>query len=364
MAESNGEKTEKPTGKRLEEASRLGQFARTPEVNTVMALVAAVLGMKWFGSQVWSLLMGSMTDSLTHLGGGLPTELSIASQFIEWLLQLARISGSIVALALVAAAVSGLSQSRFRISTGALGVKWERLDPMEGIGRLFKPASFVRAITNLVKLTVILAVSATLIWRLFNDPVFLSNTGLGELLGFMADAMDSLLWRLILGILIVAGADYSYQIWNTQQEMMMTRQEVKEESKASEGDPHFKGELKKRRMQSRKSWRMTIPTADVVITNPTHLAIALKYDFKSGSAPVVVAKGSGTNALRIRELAREFQVPIIENKPVARILFQSCDEGQAVDPRLYQAVAEILAIVYRTNRYRYYVQGNRIPYGR
>jgi flagellar biosynthesis protein FlhB len=98
VAESNGEKTEKPTGKRLEEASRLGQFARTPEVNTVMALVAAVLGMKWFGSQVWSLLMGSMTDSLSHLGGGLPTELSIASQFIEWLLQLARISGSIVLL--------------------------------------------------------------------------------------------------------------------------------------------------------------------------------------------------------------------------------------------------------------------------
>jgi flagellar biosynthetic protein FlhB len=172
-------------------------------------------------------------------------------------------------------------------------------------------------------------------------------------------------WKSAVSVLttvaLIAGADYGYQFWKHQKDMMMTKEEVKEESKSSEGNPLVKGELRKRRIAIlRQNWIREIPKADVVVTNPTHLAVALRYDRKTMRAPRIVAKGARLNALRIREIAEQFQIPIVENKPVAQLLFKHCKVGQEVPPQVYTAVAEILAYVYRVNRFRYHLQGQQI----
>ena len=358
MPEDRDSRTEKPTAKRLEEALQRGQFARSPEINTVFAILSAFLALKWLGGGIWSSLVLTFQDLLTRVSPDRVTPQGVLSGMGNGALILMGLVAGPILCAVVGAVVAGGIQSRFGIATEALQLKWERLDPIEGFRNLFQTGLMVRTGVKLLNLGVILAVGGSLVWELVNHPVFLADSGLQELLGFMAHSVDSLLARLLVALALIMAADYGYQIWKTSQDLMMTKQEVKEEMRSAEGDQESKSRRKAFRRKMRLSWRVTVPTADVVVTNPTHLAIALKFDSSVDRAPRVVAKGKGFNALRIREIAKESQVPIVENKPVARLLFQLCEEGQAIDVRLYQAVAEILAFVYRTNQYRYY-QGLR-----
>jgi flagellar biosynthetic protein FlhB len=158
-----------------------------------------------------------------------------------------------------------------------------------------------------------------------------------------------------MALLVLAAIDYGYQVWRNTQDMMMTKEEVKEESKSSEGNPQIKAQQRrKRRANTKRKMLLEVPNADVVLVNPTHLAIALRYDRKTMKAPRIVAKGSRLNALRIKEIARQHQVPIIENKPLARLMFKYGRVGGEIPAQLYAAVAEVLAWVYRVNAYRYY----------
>jgi len=160
---------------------------------------------------------------------------------------------------------------------------------------------------------------------------------------------------------VIAAADYAYQQWKTEEDSKMTKQEVKDENKQVDGNQQVKGEQRRRRRQMlMETLNTEVPQADVIVTNPTHLAIALKYDREAMGAPRVVAKGARYNALRIREIARKHEVPMVENKPVARLLFKNCKVGQEIIPDLYAAVAEILAYVYRTHRYKYYTRGQKV----
>jgi flagellar biosynthetic protein FlhB len=162
-----------------------------------------------------------------------------------------------------------------------------------------------------------------------------------------------------LGLLVIAAADYGYQFWRTNQDLMMTKQELKDELKNSEVNQRVKAARRKRRMITKAQALSEVPTADVVVTNPTHIAVALRYDRKTMRAPRVVAKGIRLNAQRIREIAQQHQVPIMENKPLARMLFKHGRVGGEIPAELYAAVAEILAWVYRVNRYRYYTEQNQ-----
>jgi flagellar biosynthetic protein FlhB len=166
--------------------------------------------------------------------------------------------------------------------------------------------------------------------------------------------------RVGIGLVIIAGADYGYQFWRTNRDLMMTREELKEELKNSEVNQRVKMARRKRRAISKAQALAEIPNADVVVTNPTHIAIALRYDRKTMRAPKVVAKGIRLNAEKIREIARQHQVPIIENKPLARMLFKHGKVGGEIPAQLYAAVAEILAWVYKVNRYRYYAEQNQV----
>jgi flagellar biosynthetic protein FlhB len=171
----------------------------------------------------------------------------------------------------------------------------------------------------------------------------------------MAESSFKIVLRVAMALLVLAAIDYGYQVWRNTQDMMMTKEEVKEESKSSEGNPQIKAQQRrKRRANTKRKMLLEVPNADVVLVNPTHIAIALRYDRKTMKAPRIVAKGSRLNALRIKEIARQHQVPIIENKPLARLMFKYGRVGGEIPAQLYAAVAEVLAWVYRVNAYRYY----------
>ena len=363
MADDPESKTEQATPKRLQESLSKGQFARSAEINTLFSILTTLFILKWIGPNLWSELTFQFQGLLGSLRPDLPTANSIVAGAYSSALRLAGFIMAPLGLAIVSGIIASGVQSRFHFTPEALSFNWGRLNPLEGFQQLFKPGMLVRTGGKMLNLALILWVASTLVWDLVNHPVFLTDSSLEELLRFMGDSVEKLLGRLLFGLALIVAGDYGYQLWKTSRELKMSKQEVKEESRASEGDPESKARMKKVMRKMRLNWMKTVPTADVVVTNPTHLSVALKFDANVDKAPRVVAKGQGFNALRIREIAREHQVPLVENKPVARLLFQICEEGDDIDPRVYQAVAEILAFVYRTNRYRYYLGKNASPNG-
>jgi flagellar biosynthetic protein FlhB len=252
-------------------------------------------------------------------------------------------------------------QSRFRTASEALAIQWERLNPASGFKRIFSMTSSVNAGIGLLKISAILALTWGVIQGVLSDPIFSSTVDLNRIGEFMAGSASKIVMRVLFSLCVIAALDYGYQFWKHHRDMMMTREEIKEEARNSEGNPQVRAQQRRRRTaMSKRKMLLEVPNADVVVTNPTHLAIALRYDRRTMRAPKIVAKGSRLNALRIREIAREHQVPILENKPLARLMFKHGHVGREIPAQLYVAVAEVLAWVYRVNPYRYYREQNSV----
>jgi flagellar biosynthetic protein FlhB len=354
-----GEKTEQATPRRLEEAWKKGQFARSSEIQTVFVLFGAILALVFTGPEIWRTLSNLMASNLGHLHDTPLKTDGLQRFFIDALL----VGGACVWPVLAATVVGGLlacgMQSRFRSAPDAHEANWDRVNPGNGFRRLFSWRAVAPAGIALVKLALILALSYHVIAAIVQDPIFYSAVDVPRIGTFLAGASMKLILRLGFALMVLAAIDYGYQLWRTNQDLMMTREEVKEEVKNQEGDPKLKARLRSRRRQiTQRRMLADVPRADVVVTNPTHLAIALRYDRKTMQAPRIVAKGSRLNALRIREIAQQHQVPILENKPLARMMFKYGRVGGEIPAQLYVAVAEILAYVYRTNAYRYYREQN------
>jgi flagellar biosynthetic protein FlhB len=261
---------------------------------------------------------------------------------------------------MVGGLLAGVIQNRFNTSSEALRVNWDRLNPVNGFERVFSMRQAMPTLLAIIKLTAILGLSYGTIQSIISDPIFYTAVGVERIAGFLAESVLKIFARLLFILGVIAASDYGYQWWRTHQDLMMTKEEVKEESKSSEGNPEMKAAQRRNRKRiSQRKMLADIPTADVVITNPTHIAIALKYDQKKMKAPIIVAKGIRLNAMKIREIAQQHQVPILENKPLARMMFKHGKVGGEIPAQLYVAVAEILAWVYRMNRYRYYAQENQ-----
>lgn len=356
MAETdNDQKTEQPTEKRLQEATDKGQFAKSHELTVVFTIGAALAALAFtldqsardvaeFSISLFSnfpiravdrdtvpLLVGEMV--LTVGGVLLPVLLACAG----------------------AAMFAGGLQSGFRLSPKAISFKFDQLNPVNGFGRIFSKAALVRSGLDVLK---VIAIGYALYLGargLMEDPLFTAPVEAAYLGTFLREASSAFFTRLLLSLGVIAALSYGWEKFKTGRDMMMTRQEVKDEHKNSEGDPRLKGAM--RRMARRllqKQMLDAVPTADVVVTNPTHFAIALKYERGVDQAPVILAKGENRFAQRIKALAAEHGVPTVENKPVARLLFALGQVGETIPPQLFQAVAEILAVVYRTHRYYFH----------
>ncbi len=359
MSESVGEKTEQPTQKKLEEALKHGQIARSPEVQTAFVLLAGLAALSFAGREMWQQLVGTMMLSLGHLHDTPVTANSLQGYGISGCLVLLRIAGPIVLATMLGGILAGTMQNRFNTASEALTPDWNRLNPMEGLQRIFSTKMVVPTAIAGAKLLFIFALSYNEIQSILTDPIFTSSVSVGRLAEFLAQTCLRICFRVTMVLAGLAAADYGYQFWKTAQDLKMTKEEVKEDSKNTEGNQQIKQARRRRRSISKAKSLAEVPKADVIVTNPTRIAIALRYDRKTMRAPKIVAKGIRLNAKKIRELAQLHQVPIIENKPLARMLFKHGKVGNEVPAQLYAAVAEVLAWVYRVNRYRYYAEQNQ-----
>lgn len=360
MSESAGEKTEQATPKRLQEALERGQLPRSAEVQTVFVLIAGLAALHVTGPDIWRQLSGFIFATLGHLHDTPITEERLPALAVQSALLIAACVAPIAFACMGAGLLAGGIQSRFSTASEALELKWEKLNPISGFQRIFSPKAAVPALLSISKLTVIIALCYGKVKDVFNDPIFHTSVDVAGIAGFLAKASMGIAIQIVTALVVIAALDYGYQFWRTTRDLMMTKEEVKDEFKNQEGDPKMKSRMRRRRpAKTQRQMLADVPQADVIVTNPTHIAIALKYDKKTMKAPRIIAKGIRLNAQRIREIAQQHQVPIIENIPVARLMFKYGKVGGEIPAQLYSAVAEILAWVYRVNRYRYYAEQNQ-----
>jgi len=363
MAEQDkDQKTEAPTAKRLTEALERGQVARAPELQTLFTL-AAVLAVLGFTARAAARRLSEYAISIFSTYPRLSVHKeALAGEFAKVLVMSAPILLPILAACAAAALFVGGVQSGFNLATKAIGFHWERLDPRAGFARHFSKDVFPRFGLDVLK---VVAIGATLYLgarNLLRDPLFTSPIETAYLGTFLNRATMEFFGRMLMAMTVVAGLSYAHQRFKTMKDLRMTRQEVKDEMRNVEIDAKIKAaqrRLGRRLMQ--KQMLAAVATADVVVTNPTHYAVALKYERGKDAAPVILAKGENRFALRLRAIAEENGVPTVENKTVARLLFALGRVGQVIPPELYQATAEILALVYRTHRYYFHrLRGRRL----
>ncbi|HWQ93274.1 MAG TPA: EscU/YscU/HrcU family type III secretion system export apparatus switch protein [Clostridia bacterium] len=359
MSEHHGEKTEQPTQRRLEEALKKGQIARSTEVQTVFVLMSGLAALAFAGQEIWRTLATATVASLGHLHNATLTRDALPRYAVSGALLFLKCAGPVVLATVVGGLLAGAIQNRFNTASEALTPDWTRVNPVQGFKKMFSGRMWIPTGMSVLKLLFILALTYSEIRHILNDPIFTTAVSVPRMAGFLAEAWMRIFLRIGLGLLVLAAGDYGYQWWRTRHDLMMTREELKEESKSSEGNPQIKAARRRRRAMSKAKMLAEVPKADVVVTNPTRIAVALRYDRKTMRAPKVIAKGIRLNAASIREVAQKHQVPIIENKPLARMLFKHGRIGGEVPAQLYAAVAEVLAWVYRVNRYRYYTESNQ-----
>jgi len=355
--QTSADKSEKPTPRRLEEAAKRGQVATSAEVQTVFVLISGLLALTFFGREVWLTLELTVAQCLGHLHD-IPLSVGMMQGYaVGAALLFAKIVAPIVTAVLLAALLAGGLQSRFNTASEALTPNWERLNPAAGFGRIFSMRSAAPTALALTKLALIVTLTYSAVKEVLSDPIFYTSVNAARIAEFLAGSTFKICLRVGAAMALIAMADYGYQFWQTNRDLMMTKEELKEELKHTEGNPQIKSRQRRRRSAiTLRRQLLEVPKADVVVTNPTHYAVALRYDRKTMRAPKIVARGIRQNALRIREVAAQHQVPIVENKSLARLMYRYGRVGAEIPAELYAAVAEVLAWVYRTNRYRYYAE--------
>jgi flagellar biosynthetic protein FlhB len=339
-------RTEQATPRRRQQAREKGQVLRSRDLVSTLTLLAVVFVLAWspgiwisrwhgyFAHMLETSVRSDWSDHVSVLGW---TSLAVA----QWL-------APVFAVALCVAVASNLAQGGLVIATGALAPDWSRLNPAGHIGQMFSLASFSRVLRSLLPAGVIFYLALRLI--LNNAPMVLHSSRLPSrtALALMGRMCFDLAWQSGLVLLTWSGIDYLLQRQTYEKSLRMTKQEVKQENKDNEGNPQIKGRIRRlRREILRRSLNKDVQRATAVITNPTHYAVALEYRPSTMVAPVVVAKGRNLIAQKIKELARWHEVPIVENPPLAQALYKAADVGQLIPPKLYAAVAEILAFLYR-----------------
>ncbi len=354
MAEdSDLEKTEQPSLRRLEQAREEGQVARSRELTTYVGLMAGGAGLWLMGSSLSQQLIKLVRDSLT-----LDTELAFNSELLlprlHTLSQETLLAFAPLLLIMLAAAIfSPLLLNGWLFTLKPLQPNLGKLNPMTGIGRMFSTNSLVELLKAIAKALVVGGVGAWAIWH-NKDAVMLLIT---QPLTAAIPQLGSLMWGAFVaimgGMLLVVAVDVPFQLYEHNKRLMMTKEEIRQEAKETEGNPEVKGRIRSmQREMARRRMMSEIPTADVVVTNPTHFSVALRYTESGMRAPVVVAKGTHLMAAKIREVAREHGVPILEAPPLARALYKHTELGDSIPEALYTAVAEVLAYIYQLRRYR------------
>ena len=350
FAESSGEKTEKATPKKKEKAREEGQVAKSQELGTALLFITVFFGLRFLSGYMYNTLAATFRYGfaiMPEMHDFFPMD-NIGAYINFLFMQVLIIVAPLFALTMLVGVISNLAQVGWHPTTKPLMPKFTKLNPLSGFKRIFSFRALMELGKSLAKFAIIsLAIYNTLskeagtIYAVLNMNVFEAVAYVGDLAISMGINVGA--WYLVIAII-----DIAYTRFKHTKELRMTKQEVKEEYKQAEGNPQIKGQIRQRmREAAMRRMMQDVPNADVIITNPTHYAVALQYDRSSGQAPKVVAKGADHMAQRIKEKARESDVAIVENKPLARTLYATVDIGREIPQELYQSVAEILAYVYK-----------------
>ncbi|GIZ12165.1 flagellar biosynthesis protein FlhB [Pseudomonas sp. NCCP-436] len=351
--ESGAEKSEEPTGKRLEESRRKGQIARSKELNTLAVTLIGTVALMVLGAQIGNALLDLMRGNFSLPREVLMSEASMALHlFASGKHVLMAMQPFFIAL-LIASVVGPIVIGGWLFSLEALQPKGSRMNPLAGLKRMFSVQALVELLKALAKFLVILAVALLVLSMDQDDLLAIANEPLESAIMHSLQVVGwSALW-LSCGLILIAAVDVPFQLWSHKNKLKMTKQEVRDEHKDAEGKPEVKGRIRQMQREiAERRMMQAVPQADVVITNPTHFAVALKYDPDKGGAPVLLAKGGDFLALKIREIAQEHQVMVLESPALARAVFYSTELDQEIPAGLYLAVAQVLAYVYQVRQYR------------
>lgn len=350
MAESNGqEKTEQPTAKRRKDARKEGNVFQSKDVASVVTLFGVVWFMQLMLPSMYRRLREFIIRFLEIVGTD-PSDITSLQLFEPWISTFLRSALPLLLVALGLAVIAHGVQTRFLFTFYVLKPKFGRLNPLKGIRNMFSMKNVVEVLKNIAKCVLLIIILYTTITGALAAAVRMYDMDPLTSASYMFDIIFSLVKKVCLVFAVVAFFDYLYQRWKYEKDLKMTKQEVKEEHKEQEGNPQTKGRIRRIQRQMAMSRMMQkVPEADVIIRNPTHLAIALKYDPQKRGAPVVLAKGKDELALRIVKKGEEHQVFILENKPLARAMYDLCELDREIPAEFYGAVAEILVYIYKVS---------------
>jgi len=353
MAEDTGqEKTEQPSEKRLNDAREKGQVPRSKEFTTVLVLIASAVALLFLGENIIHSIAKVMEKSFTLTRKELFDPAAMINHVFHSVETIAFDLGAFLAITVIAAIVSPAATGGWNFSTQAFGVKLEKLDPLKGLKRILGPQGLIELVKALAKFIVIGIISTLIIWNLHDR---LLTVDMQELNVAMADVGYLVLWAFLAisaSLILIALIDVPFQLWNHTRQLKMTLQELKDESKETEGSPEQKGRIRRMQIElSQQRMMQDVPEADVIITNPTHYAVALRYDQAGSGAPIVIAKGADLIAQQIRMVGDANEVPILSAPPLTRAIYYNAEIGEEIPAGLYIAVAQVLAFVFQLRRY-------------
>lgn len=354
MAEQAGERTEKPTYKRIKDAREKGQVARSRELSSAVSLAAVTLGLAWLGASMIATVAARMAIGLDTLAEH--AHQTIEPSGVAGLLWsdaglLVRVAGPPALIAGLLSIGASFAQVGWAFAPKAVELNWNRLSPSNGFAKLNPKRAMPELAKSIIGIIAVAAVGYFVAHAFYQQAPGLLNMTPIESARFAWDRLWTLLWRTSLVLIALAAADYGLQYWQWYSQLKMSRQEVRDESRMNDGRPEVKARIRRiQRDMARSRMLKAVETATVVVTNPTHYAVALEYRRGEMSAPVVVAKGQDHMAARIKDIAKRHDVPVIENVSLARALYKHADVGETIPADLFGAVAEVLAYLVRLKR--------------
>ena len=349
-----GEKTEEPTAKKLKDARDEGQVAKSKEIANALTLIGLFLILKVTIGFIGERFLGTFSEGYNRipefikLHNGEFRMNDMVAYLRTILADILLVTAPFLAVGFVLSFLGDLIQVKWHVTTKPLKPKFSKMDPVAGFKRLFSSQALMELLKSILKIGLIGYMVYTTLRDQLEVLYLIFNMTLWHGIAVAGDIAISLGLKISFVYVVIALLDFAYQKHKFHEEQKMTKQEVKDEYKQAEGDPKIKGKIRQKMMQaSQRRMMQDLPKADVVITNPTHFAVAIKYDADLYDAPYVVAKGSDHLAAKIKEVAKENKVEIVENKPLARMLYYNVELGSVIPPELYKAVADILAMVYK-----------------
>lgn len=343
------EKTEEATGKRISETREKGNVPKSQEINSLAIFASGILILILTQNQIANVISALAKKVFGHMNEFELRPDMLQPYMFSAFVVFIKVLAPFFVILIIVGLTTNIAQFGFQFHLKPLAPKFNKLNFFKNIkGILFSTRSLVELAKNLIKLTAIVSFTYIVIKKFILDSFELAKLSIPLIAKFMIEATFSLVWKLTLAYVAIAAADFLYQKWKYRNDLKMTKQEVKEEFKQTEGDPEIKSRIRSKQMQMARSRMMKeVPKANVVITNPTHYAVALRYEMGKDSAPMVVAKGVDEVAQRIKAIAKENDVPLHEDRELARTLFSLCDIGDAIPERLFKAVAQVLAYVFQ-----------------